>query len=57
MSINIENEVEEASKKIQGSHTYEKELSSEMSPSDDRKSTLPFALLSHFRNRIRNRLF
>jgi len=57
MSINIENEVEEASKKIQGSHTYEKELSNEMSPSDDRKSTLPFALLSHFRNRIRNRLF
>jgi hypothetical protein len=40
MSSNIENEVEE-SKKME-SNPYEKKLSSEMSVSDDRKSTLPF---------------
>jgi hypothetical protein len=42
MSSNIESEVEEGSKKMLGSNTYEKQLSNERSPSDDRKPTLPF---------------
>lgn len=41
MSSNTENEVEE-SKKMLESNIYEKKLSSEMSASDDRKSTVPF---------------
>jgi hypothetical protein len=41
MSSNIESEVEE-SKKMLESNIYEKKLSSEMSASDDRKSTVPF---------------
>jgi hypothetical protein len=42
MSSNIEDEVEEGSKKMLGSNTYEKKLSNEMSPSDDQKFTMPF---------------
>jgi hypothetical protein len=41
MSSNIESEVEE-SKKMLESNIYEKKLLSEMSASDDRKSTVPF---------------
>ncbi|HEY6405660.1 MAG TPA: hypothetical protein VIX38_06245 [Nitrososphaeraceae archaeon] len=41
MSSNIESEVEE-SKKMLESNIYEKKLSSEMSASDDLKSTVPF---------------
>jgi hypothetical protein len=41
LSSNIESEVEE-SKKMLESNIYEKKLLSEMSASDDRKSTVPF---------------
>jgi hypothetical protein len=41
MSSNIESEVEEGKKMLE-SNIYEKKLLSEMSASDDRKSTVPF---------------
>jgi hypothetical protein len=41
VSGNIENKVEEGTKKILRHETYE-ELSNRMIPSDDRKSTVPF---------------
>jgi hypothetical protein len=42
VSGNIENKVEEGTKKILRHETYEEELSNGMIPSDDQKSTLPF---------------